>query len=309
MQTILGSNEPIGIELAKALTKFTSEIRLVSRNPQKVNANDKLMSTDLTIRNNVYKAVEGSDVVYVTVSFPFKADIWEKLWPPFIHNVIKACMFYHSKLVFIDNIYLYDPDYIIHMTEDTPIRPISRKGLVSAHIATKISNEFENDRIDLMIARAPDIIADSNSIMGNLIFDNILNGKKAICLLNSTTKRNAISMYDIANATAILGNTPEAFNQVWHLPAISEALSGSEWVDLFARETGQTSKFSVINENMLMLLKIGNNMLKEVEELCYLYKQDYFFDSTKFLKAFKYSPLTAAQAVKYISNNNKPTNN
>jgi len=33
MQTILGAGGAIGVELAKALPKYTSKIRLVSRNP------------------------------------------------------------------------------------------------------------------------------------------------------------------------------------------------------------------------------------------------------------------------------------
>jgi len=37
MQTILGSGGAIGIELAKALTAYTLDIKLVSRNPKKVN--------------------------------------------------------------------------------------------------------------------------------------------------------------------------------------------------------------------------------------------------------------------------------
>lgn len=35
MQTILGSGGAIGTDLAKALTQFTNDIKLVSRNPKK----------------------------------------------------------------------------------------------------------------------------------------------------------------------------------------------------------------------------------------------------------------------------------
>ena len=48
MQTILGSGGAIGIDLAKDLTKFTHEIKLVNRNPQKVNATDILQSADFS---------------------------------------------------------------------------------------------------------------------------------------------------------------------------------------------------------------------------------------------------------------------
>lgn len=62
MQTILGSGGAIGIELAKALKEFTREIRLVSRNPKKVNPNDELMSADLLKAADVLKAVQGSKI-------------------------------------------------------------------------------------------------------------------------------------------------------------------------------------------------------------------------------------------------------
>lgn len=35
MQTILGANGVIGINIAKTLPQFTNQIRLVSRNPKK----------------------------------------------------------------------------------------------------------------------------------------------------------------------------------------------------------------------------------------------------------------------------------
>jgi short-subunit dehydrogenase len=43
-QTILGAGGAIGIELAKSLKEYTSDIRLVSRNPTKINSSDELFS-------------------------------------------------------------------------------------------------------------------------------------------------------------------------------------------------------------------------------------------------------------------------
>jgi len=48
MQTILGAGGPIDVELAKALPKYTDKIRLVSRNPKRINDTDELVSADLT---------------------------------------------------------------------------------------------------------------------------------------------------------------------------------------------------------------------------------------------------------------------
>jgi len=82
MQTILGAGGNIGIELAKELSGYTNKIRLVSRNPKKVNDADQLIAADLTDPKLLDKAVEGSDVVYLTISFNFNTKEWEKSGRP-----------------------------------------------------------------------------------------------------------------------------------------------------------------------------------------------------------------------------------
>ena len=71
MQTILGANGTIGSLLAKELTTYTDRIRLVSRNPKKVNETDELFPADLTDISQLDKAVKGSDVVYIMQSWFF----------------------------------------------------------------------------------------------------------------------------------------------------------------------------------------------------------------------------------------------
>lgn len=111
-QTILGSGGAIGIELAKALTGYTTDIRLVSRNPQKVNPTDTLHRADLTNREEVFKAVEGSAVTYVVVGFPYETNVWKQVWVPFAENVIAACLEHNAKLVFFENVYAIGGDNV-----------------------------------------------------------------------------------------------------------------------------------------------------------------------------------------------------
>ena len=127
MQTILGSGGAIGVELAKALKTYTNKIRLVSRNPKKVNKSDELMTADLLNADDVRKAVEGSEIVYVTVGFTYSAKVWKEVWPKFMTDVIAACKEFNAKLVFFDNMYMYDPKYLDRMTEETPSNPPSKK--------------------------------------------------------------------------------------------------------------------------------------------------------------------------------------
>ena len=90
MQTILGANGTIGSLLAKELSAYTRKIRLVSRNPAKVNEDDDLFPADLSDPAIVEKAVAGSTVVYLLVGFEYKLSVWQEKWPRLMRAVIDA---------------------------------------------------------------------------------------------------------------------------------------------------------------------------------------------------------------------------
>ena len=81
MQTILGAGGAIGTPLAKELKNYTDKIRLVSRNPKRVNETDELFPIDVNDLNQIDKAIAGSDVVYVVIGFEYKLSVWQKTWP------------------------------------------------------------------------------------------------------------------------------------------------------------------------------------------------------------------------------------
>ena len=104
MQTILGSGGAIGIPLAKELKKYTNHIRLVSRNPKKVNETDELYPIDVNDVTQIDKVIAGSEVVYVVIGFEYKLSVWQNIWPRFLKEVINGCKTHNAKLVFLDNV-------------------------------------------------------------------------------------------------------------------------------------------------------------------------------------------------------------
>ena len=89
---------------------------------------------------------------------------------------------------------------------------------------------------------------------------------------------------DAAKATALLGNTDDAYNQVWHLPTDKNTLTGREFINLFAKEMNVKSKVFVMPMWLIKLLGLFIPVLKEMPEMMYQYDRDYFFDSSKFDK-------------------------
>ena len=307
MQTILGANGTIGQVLARELLYFTDKIRLVSRNPRKVNESDELFPADLSNPEMVDKAVEGSEVVYLVVGLDYKLNVWEEQWPKLMRAVLDACIKYNSRLVFFDNVYMYDINAIPHMTEESPINPPSRKGAVRKHIAQMLLDEVKAGKLLALIARSADFYGPDNdkSVVMEIGYKNLKKGKSANWFINADKKHSFTFTPDAAKATALLGNTVDAFNQVWHLPTDKNALTGRAFFDLFAKELKVKSRVFVMPIWLIKLLGLFVPVLKEMPEMMYQNDRDYFFDSSKFDNRFRFKTTTYQEGVRKIVESDK----
>ncbi|MDD8018781.1 MAG: NAD-dependent epimerase/dehydratase family protein [Bacteroidota bacterium] len=299
MQTILGSGGAIGVELAKALSKFTTDIRLVSRNPKKVNTTDTLFAADVTIQEQIEKAIQGSTVCYVTVGFEYKTKVWQERLPAFIKHVVETCIKHETKLVFFDNVYAIGGDNVKHITENSPVSPSSKKGEIRAAIDQHIIQQVEKGKLNAVIARSPDFFGPikGNSLMMNMVYDNMVKGKSAQWFCNADVIHSMGYAHDLAEGTAILGNSPQAFNQIWNLPVDKNALTGKQWVKLFADEMHASDKVQVLPAFGMRVLGLLVPIIKEIYEMRYQFDREYYFDSSKFINAFAYTPTTNKEAI------------
>ncbi|WP_149277534.1 NAD-dependent epimerase/dehydratase family protein [Pareuzebyella sediminis] len=303
MQTILGSGGIIATELAKSLLDYTSDIRLVSRNPKKVNPGDHLLPMDLTEEQAVYKAVEGSSIVYVTIGFPYSAKVWSDTWPKFMKNVISACKRHKAKMVFFDNVYMYDRNHLNGMNEETPLNPTSKKGQIRLEVLQMIDSAIKAGTIDALVARCADYYGPGitrNGMLRELVFDNLFQGKKAKWLESDKYPHSFTYTKDASKATALLGNTEEAFGQVWHLPTAKNPYTGKEWIEKIAEAMGKSPRYRVVSKFMVKIIGWFVPIMREVVEMMYQYDRDYVFNSDKFEKAFNFVPTTYEKGIQQI---------
>lgn len=300
MQTILGSGGAIGIELAKALTQWTTEIRLVSRNPKKVNESDSLFPANLTNREEIFKAVEGSSVCYVTVGFEYNTKVWQETWPSFMQNVVDACIQHEAKLVFFDNIYAIGGDNVKHITELSPVSPTSKKGVVRAKVDQIILDGIKTGKLQAIIARSPDFFGPKKdaSMLMIMTYDNLIKGKKSQWFCSADKVHSMGYTPDLALGTALLGNSSDGWNQIWNLPVDSELLTGRQWADLFVSEMGGPRGIQVLPGWMVGVIGWFVPIMKELSEMTYQFDREYFFDSSKFNQAFNFKPASNREAVR-----------
>ncbi|MET7035997.1 NAD-dependent epimerase/dehydratase family protein [Elizabethkingia miricola] len=288
MQTILGANGQIGEELARELKRnFTSDIRIVSRHAQKVNDTDEIFSADLSVREKAIEAVRGSEIAYFTLGLPISSDLWEKQFPIILRNVIDACKVNGTKLVFFDNTYMYPQDDRI-LTEDTAFAPVGRKGRVRREMAEMVLKEIQSGELEAVICRAPEFYgpAKTQSITNTLIFNNIKEGKALKVPLSDKKKRSLIWTPDASRATALIGNTPDAFGQTWHLPVDKSHPAYREFIRTASGIYGKDLKYSVVPKFVFSIGALFNKKMKELLELLPRYEHNNVFDDSKFRKRF-----------------------
>lgn len=288
MQVILGANGQIGEELARELKRnFTSDIRIVSKNAQKVNDTDEIFSADLTIKEKAIEAVKGAEIAFFTLGLPISSDLWEDLFPKILQNVIDACKIHGTKLVFFDNTYMYPQDDRPH-TENTAFEPLGRKARVRRQMAEMVLKEMQSGGLTAVICRAPEFYGPgkTQSITNTLIFNNIKDGVKLKVPISANKKRSLIWTPDASRATALIGNTADTYGQSWHLPVDKSHPTYKEFIGLASKVYGRDLKFSVVPKFVFQIGAWFNPKVKELLELLPRYAYDNLFDDTKFRKRF-----------------------
>jgi nucleoside-diphosphate-sugar epimerase len=300
-QIILGAGGSIGNALAKELKLYTENITLFSRNPKKINEDDILISGDLLNAEQTANALKNMDIAYLVVGLPYDTKVWQRDFLKIVENVISGCKIHKVPLVFLDNVYMYDPEYFEDLHEDAPFKIVSKKGAVRTAIANLISNEIKNNEINILVARSADFYGKDvkNSMFNEQVIKRIKEGKKANWFIDANKKHSLTLVSDAAKAIALLGNRNSAYNQVWHLPT-DKAYTANELVQKISQITGKPAKIQVASRFMISILSWFIPAVKETKELLYQYENEYDFKSIKFENAFKIKPTKIEVGLKQI---------
>lgn len=303
VQTILGAGGAIGNGLAEYLPEYVDRIRLVSRHPRAVRDSEEAVAADLLDAEAVDKAVAGSDVVYLVAGLPYRATAWWEQWRAVMKNTIAACRRHSARLVFFDNVYMYDRDRLGSMDEDTPIRATSRKGEVRAAIAQQLMDAVSNGELEGLIARSADFYGPGRlqtSMLTHTVFRRVATGKSGQWLLSADCAHSFTFTPDAARGTAMLGNASDTWGRVWHLPTAANPPTGRGWIEAIARELGRQPKVQVVSDAMLRLLALFSADLREVREMAYQYDRDYVFISDRFNQRFNVEPTSYEDGIRAV---------
>ncbi|MFD1711917.1 NAD-dependent epimerase/dehydratase family protein [Ottowia sp. GY511] len=304
MQTILGANGQIAIELARALHRHhTQDLRLISRTPRKVNASDAAFAANLMDAGQTLAAVQGSDTVYFTAGLPPNTQLWETQFPVMLRNALAAARAVGARFAYFDNTYMYPQDARLQ-TENTPFAPVGAKGRVRTATATMVLEEMARGEIPVLIGRAPEFYGPgkTQSFTNALVIDRMKAGKRAWVPARANTRRTLIWTPDASRALAMLGNTADAYGQTWHLPCDDDRPTYASFVALAAKALGCGDAYTVVPQWVFAAAGLLSGPAREIRELLPRYRQDNLFDSTQFKRRFpSFAVTTYAQGLDHIA--------
>jgi nucleoside-diphosphate-sugar epimerase len=278
---VLGGSGVVGRETIAKLREAGHQVASVGRGPAQDPTATSVVA-DLRDPASANRALEGADVAYLTVGVPYRTKDWRADWPIIVANTIDACITSGVHLVYFDNVYAYGP-VDGPMTEETPIRPTSKKGKIRAELLRMLT-AGRHRGLEYTVGRSADFYGPgaTTSVFNSMVLDRVAAGQDPTWLLDSNQPHSMTFTPDIGAALAILGTDARARGQVWHLPT-APARTGEEYL---AMASERALRHRIMTMAALRIGAVFIPIARESLELSYQNTAPYRFDSSKFETTF-----------------------
>jgi nucleoside-diphosphate-sugar epimerase len=294
---VLGTGA-IGRAVAEELVRRGESVHMVNRSGKmdEVPAGVEVIASDLYDPAKVREVTRGAKVVY-QASQPLYHQ-WVKNFPLLQKSIIDGLTGSETKLVIVENVYMYGEAHAKPMTEDTPYNAHTRKGRVRAAISTTAFAAHKEGRVRVSAARGGNFFGPwgTDSTMGARVFYPLLRRKPAQLIGRTDVPHTHTYVRDFGRALVILGERDEADGQVWHVPNDRPRMTQGELVRLFAEEADVEPKMSSMGKLMMAIGGLFIPEAKETVEMMYEFEKPFIVDSSKFEKTFglKATPMREA---------------
>lgn len=154
---VLGATGGIGGAVAGKLLARGYDVRAMHRNATEQAARTpqyEWISGDAMNRADVMRAASGADLIVHAVN-PAGYRNWGKLVLPMIDNTIAAAKAAGARILMPGTIYNYGPEVFDSVTEDSPQRPVSKKGKIRVALEQRLE-AAASEGTQVILVRAGD---------------------------------------------------------------------------------------------------------------------------------------------------------
>ena len=214
---------------------------------------------------------------------------WHEFFPALQAGALAAATAANARYVSVENLYMYDSSQSIH--ENSPIAPVSKKGELRARLAAEVMAAHKRGDVQAAALRASDYFGPgvTRSAFGELVFGNLVQGKKAQVTGAGDLPHSYAYIEDVGLAAATLGTRSEALGQVWIAPH-APALTQWDMVHETCRLLRVEPQMSIISPLMMRLAGLFIPEARATVEMMYEFTKPFVVDSSRMEDQFGLQP-------------------
>ena len=231
------------------------------------------------------------DVVVCAVGIPFRSEVYVRVWPIVMRNLLDASAKCGARFVFADSLYLYGPQTRA-LIEETPLTAYGQKPRVRAEITRLWQKAHEDGLVRATAVRASDFYGPqtSTSVLSTMGVARLMDGKSALAPYPPDQPHDFTYVPDFARALETLVDAADdAYGQAWHVPN-APTRSLRELLTLAAKLIGVRPRVTVLGPMLSTLLGIFRSDVRELKEMHFQWDRPYLVDATKFSRRFWNDP-------------------
>ena len=235
----------------------------------------------------VNAALKNVDQVVVALGFEYNSKHWKTVWPRAMGNLLGACRLHGTRMVFIDNLYMYG-EQNQPLREDMPLTSTGIKPAVRAEITRMWMEASRAGKVNVAALRSSDFYGPGVllSQFGASGFGALAKGKTAQLVIAPDLQHDFTYVPDIARAAMTLLEAPDKdYGQAWHVPN-APTKTPREIIALAAASLNVAPKLSAIPKFLLPVIGLFVPFLREFREMNHQNYKDYRVDSSKFAARF-----------------------
>ena len=288
LHVIIGTG-PLGQSVMRALReKGHTNVRMVNRSGKRhpdIPVSIEIVASDAYNVDQVEAVTQGAAVVYQCAQPGYTQ--WPEKFPPLQRAILEGSARNGAVLVVGDNLYMYGDTDGAPIHEGLPYKPHGHKTRTRAQMATEILEAHASGKIKAVIGRGSDFYGEGvkGALLGELVFDNIMQGKAAQTIGNPDLLHTQTYIGDFGRGLVILGENESAWGEAWHIPN-APTVTTREVLSIIEEEMGQPIKVAPMPKLMFEVLSLVHPMLREYREMRYELEKPYIVDHSKFVAAF-----------------------
>ena len=296
---------PVGTETATLLAHGGHEVVVVTRSGRGPElAGVRRVAADASDPAVLTPLVDGA-IALVNCANPPRYTDWDRVWPPLAASLLAAAEQTGATWVSASSLYGYGP-VDGPMTEGMPDLATDHKGWLRAGMWAEALQRHDAGRIRAVEVRASDYVGAHVGVNGHIPrhVPTAVRGRAAWVIGRPDLPHTWTDVHDVARALVAVAQRPDTWGQVWHAPSNAPRTQREALTDVLAAVGRPPVRVHGTPRLALSLLGRVLPMVRELDEMSYMFQRPYVMDSTRSQQVLELAPTPWAEVARRTAEGN-----